>query len=100
MRDIGNGVMMPPMSLHTPRDWQDMLGKEQARRIAELICENEEIQKAINEIKAKAIDEFSERMLKMADLAEDENNAMLSMQCDFASNAASKHAERLREVKP
>lgn len=32
-RDIGNGVMMPPMSLYSPREWQNMLVDAQKERI-------------------------------------------------------------------
>ena len=35
-RDIGSGVMMPPASMHTPKEWQNMLVVEQKRVIVEL----------------------------------------------------------------
>jgi len=43
-RDIGHGVMMPPMSMHTPRQWKEMLVEAQKDRIIALQAEIEQFQ--------------------------------------------------------
>lgn len=36
LHDTGNGVMMPPKSLHAPREWDRMLIEAQKKRIDDL----------------------------------------------------------------
>lgn len=46
--DIGHGVMMPPMSMHTPRQWKEMLVEAQKDRIKELESDNSDLEYELN----------------------------------------------------
>lgn len=47
LHDTGNGVMMPPKSLHAPREWDRMLIEAQKKRIDDLQKRQIELEAAL-----------------------------------------------------
>jgi len=71
---------------------------------AELDCTNKQWVKldvlphgtTLDSIKAQGIEEFSGVMWRMKGLASDDGDKLLTLHCDFASKAATKYANNLR----